>query len=87
MLFVDWNGRLMNNMVNEYTLKKFLLPVCKGRQHFVCMCLGFTAQSTSWGHVEHDQFTLPHLQDRLSPLKWLTSIVHNLSPETDNCPS
>ena len=28
-----------------------------------------------------------HLLGRLSPLKRLTSIVHILSPETDNCPS
>ena len=24
---------------------------------FVCLCWGFTAQSTQWGHVEHGQFT------------------------------
>ena len=24
---------------------------------FVCLCRGFTAQSTQWGHVEHGQFT------------------------------
>ena len=23
----------------------------------VCLCWGFTAQSTEWGHVEHGQFT------------------------------
>ena len=28
---------------------------------FVCLCWGFTAQSTQSGHVEHSQFTLPHL--------------------------
>ena len=22
-----------------------------------CLCWGFTAQSTQWGHVEHGQFT------------------------------
>ena len=27
------------------------------------------------------------LLGRLSPLKWLTSIMHILSPENDNCPS
>ena len=51
---------------------------------FGCLfvCGGFTAQSTQWGHVERGQFTLPHVY-------WagLTSIVHILSPETDNCPS
>ena len=24
---------------------------------FVCLCWGFTAQSTQWGHVERGQFT------------------------------
>ena len=24
---------------------------------FVCMCWGFMAQSTQWGHVERGQFT------------------------------
>ena len=23
----------------------------------ICLCWGFTAQSTQWGHVEHGQFT------------------------------
>ena len=27
---------------------------------FVCLCYGFTAQSTQWVHVEHSQFTSPH---------------------------
>ena len=51
------------------TWKKFkeLLPVLssylsfKTRGHVysscVCLCWGFTAQSTQWGHVEHGQFT------------------------------
>ena len=26
----------------------------------ICLCWGFTAQSTQWGHVEHGQFTWPH---------------------------
>ena len=26
-------------------------------QEFVCLCWGFTAQSTQWGHVERGQFT------------------------------
>ena len=25
--------------------------------HIVCLCWGFTAQSTQWGHVERGQFT------------------------------
>ena len=28
----------------------------KGFQSF-CLCWGFIAQSTQWGHVEHGQFT------------------------------
>ena len=27
------------------------------RKKFVCLCWGFTAQSTQWGHVERGQFT------------------------------
>ena len=26
-----------------------------------CLCWGFTAQSTQWGHVERSQFTWPHV--------------------------
>ena len=28
---------------------------------FVCLCWGFTAQSTQWGHVKRGQFALPHV--------------------------
>ena len=40
-----------------------LYTVCYARlsqylgQMFVCLCWGFTAQSTQWGHVERSQFT------------------------------
>ena len=27
----------------------------------LCLCWGFTAQSTQWGHVECGQFTYPHI--------------------------
>ena len=30
-------------------------------EEFVCLCWGFTAQSTQWGHVERGQFTKPHV--------------------------
>ena len=49
---------------------------------FVCFCWGFTAQSTQWGHVKRNQFT-----GQAWSSKRLTSTVHILSPETDNCPS
>ena len=29
----------------------------KGKRLQVCLCWGFTAQSTQWGHVERGQFT------------------------------
>ena len=29
----------------------------KGVIRYVCLCWGFTAQSTQWGHVERSQFT------------------------------
>ena len=28
-----------------------------GHLQYVCLCWGFTAQSTQWGHVERGQFT------------------------------
>ena len=28
---------------------------------YICLCWGFTAQSTQWGHVERGQFTQPHV--------------------------
>ena len=27
----------------------------------VCLCWGFTAQLTQWGHVKHGQFSKPHV--------------------------
>ena len=33
------------------------LCVLKQKSSFVCLCWGFTAQSTEWGHVERGQFT------------------------------
>ena len=55
--------------------------------NFVCLCWGFTAQSTQWSHVKRGQFTLPHVYWAGLVSKRLTSIVHILLPETDNCPS
>ena len=54
--------------------------------NLVCLCWGFTAQSTQWGHVEYGQFTNQTFFWAES-FKRLTSIVHILLPETDNCPS
>ena len=36
-----------------------LLLICYEVWHFIlfCLCWGFTAQSTQWGHVERGQFT------------------------------
>ena len=36
--------------INTFWLKKSALSG-------VCLCWGFTAQSTQWGHVERGQFT------------------------------
>ena len=33
------------------------LEVCDAWKSNVCLCWGFTTQSTQWGHVEHSQFT------------------------------
>ena len=54
--------------------------------NLVCLCWGFTAQSTQWGHVEYGQFTNQTFFWAES-FKRLTSIVHIRLPETDNCPS
>ena len=50
----------------------------------ICLCWGFPAQSTQWGHV-----SLPNhmFTGQAYSSKRLTSIVHILSPETDNCSS
>ena len=29
----------------------------RNRRNKICLCWGFTAQSTQWGHVERGQFT------------------------------
>ena len=52
-----------------------------------CLCWGFTAQSTQWGHVERGQFTYHTFTGQAQSSKRLTSNVHILLPETDNCPS
>ena len=60
---------------------------------FVCLFWGVTAQSTQWDRVECSQYTESHfywitlLLGRLSPLKWLISLVRILSPETDKSSS
>ena len=38
-----------------YTWRAFLYMLCI--KFCVCLCWGFTAQSTQWGHVERGQFT------------------------------
>ena len=50
----------------------------------VCLCWGFTAQSTQWGHVSLPNHTFT---GQAKSSKRLTSTVHILLPETDNCPS
>ena len=35
----------------------WVFAVLMGRSLFVCLCRGFMAQSTQWGHVERGQFT------------------------------
>ena len=39
---------------NEYLQSMFL---SWNKKNTVCLCWGFTAQSTQWGHVERGQFT------------------------------
>ena len=58
-----------------------------GNVKFVCLCWGFTAESKQW--VMSSAVSLPNhtFTGQASSSKRLTSIVHILSPETDNCPS
>ena len=59
-----------------------------GLNHFllrcVCLCFGFTVQSTQWGHRARSVYLTTRLLGRLNPLSGFTSIVHIISPETDN---
>ena len=50
-------------------------------------CWGFTAQSTQWGHVQLIGLPNRTSTGQAQSSKPLTSVVHILSPETDNCPS
>ena len=36
---------------------KYMKRFLKEQTGLVCLCWGFTAQSTQWGHVERGQFT------------------------------
>ena len=54
------------NICDKTAPKRFysFLPSTKphyNNRGFVCLCWGFTAQSTQCGHVERGQFTLPHV--------------------------
>ena len=74
------------------------LPLCrrsiisKWGSIVVCLCWGFTAQSTHLSQpsgVMSSAVSLPNhtFTGQALSSKRLTSIVHILSPETDNCPS
>ena len=54
---------------------------------FVCLWRGFTAQSTQWGVIS-SVVSLPNhtFIGQAYSSRQLTSIIHILSPETDNCP-
>ena len=54
---------------------------------FVCLCWGFTASQPNG--VMSSAVSLPNhtFPGQALSSKRLTSIVHTLSPETDNCPS
>ena len=40
---------------SEFSIKKY--SILYGVKVSICLCWGFTAQSTQWGHVERGQFT------------------------------
>ena len=54
---------MISKIINKYEIK--LLEKLKNPSTYkmmtnlmiVCLCWGFTAQSTQWGHVERGQFT------------------------------
>ena len=39
----------------SFTVVFFLITVPENQM--ICLCWGFTAQSTQWGHVKRGQFT------------------------------
>ena len=57
------------------------------RRKVLFVCFGVLRPSQHYlSYFWAGQFTYPHFLGRLIH-KWLTSTVHILSPETDNCPS
>ena len=47
------------HLTHQHNMGKFCRP--QTEDIFLnCLCWGFMAQSTQWGHVERGQFTLPH---------------------------
>ena len=42
----------------KYALQVIFYLLCNAYKNILfCLCWGFTAQSTQWGHVERGQFT------------------------------
>ena len=94
-----WQGANKNHNMFLWRIRKVFpfwqkkvpcLEVCSVQYEqrvSVCLCWGFTAQSTQWDHVERVSLPNHTFTGQAWSSRQLTSIVHILSPETDNCPS
>ena len=55
------HDNILNQIPFLYTKSNALRKSMKTQKNFlpvfICLCWGFTAQSTQWGHVERGQFT------------------------------
>ena len=68
-IFYDYKSmyKIRIQYTNQFFLKKYRKENIFWRwkravtPKIICLCWGFMAQSTKWGHVERGQFTLPHV--------------------------
>ena len=65
-IFISWFNKvwfchLFNFSTTSTSLQQPFLYHLNDDCLFVCLCWGFTAQSTQKGHVERGQFTKPHV--------------------------
>ena len=53
MLYMLSKGNILQYSRLSFSNSKGLSEILRD----ICLCWGFTAQSTQWGHVERSQFT------------------------------
>ena len=82
--------RLQEKMIKVINRDNFFIYFCilHTLGVYVCLCWGFYSPVNPVGSCwARSVYLTTLLLGRLSPLSGLTSIVHILLPETDNCPS